>query len=97
MTNLSVADWVSLLDEMEAGLESFPPAVVAALPCDPGPLPPSLRDRAVGTLRRMAEIEATLDGQRAEIARELVGLSAARTAASANATPNVPHFLDTKA
>jgi hypothetical protein len=97
MTILSVAAWVALLDEMDAGLDSFPPATLAALPADPGPVPPGLADRAVRTLRRMAEVEATLDGQRAEIARELVGLSAARTAASANATPNVPHFLDARA
>jgi hypothetical protein len=93
---LSSARWAALLDEMEAGLDSFPPLVAAALPDDPGPLPPALAERAVRTLRRMAEVEAELQAQQAEIARELVGLAAARTAA-ANSAPAVPRFLDTKA
>ncbi len=93
------AAWTALLDEMEAALDSFPPLLVAtgALPDDPGPLPPALAGRAARTLRRMAEVEAELVAQQAEIARELVGLSAARTASAATATPNVPRFLDTKA
>jgi hypothetical protein len=94
---LSAAAWTGLLDEMEAGLDCFPPLVAGALPDDPGPLPPAVAERAVRTLRRMAEVEAELVAQQAEIARELVGLSAARTAAAATATPNVPRFLDTKA
>ena len=97
MTNLSVSAWMTLLDEMEAGLASFPPAVVEALPPDPGPVPPALLDRAVRTLRRMAEAEAKLEEHRSEIARELIGISAARTAAASSASPTVPHYLDTKA
>jgi hypothetical protein len=62
---------------MEAGLESFPPVAVVGLPADPGPIPGALVDRAVRTLRRMAEAEAELDDRRADIARELIGLAAA--------------------
>jgi hypothetical protein len=94
MTTLSAAAWATLLDEMEAGLESSPPVAAAPLPEDPGPLPLALAERAVRTLRRMSEVEAEIEAQQAEIARELVGLSAAKAAA---ATPNVPRFLDTKA
>jgi hypothetical protein len=93
---LSAAGWAALLDEMEAGLDSFPPVVAAALPDDPGPLPPALARRAVRTLRRMAEVEAELEAHQADIARELVGLAAAKTAA-ANSAPAIPRFLDTKA
>lgn len=89
--------WTELLDAMESGLEAFPPVVIDQLPSDVGPLPPALQDRAVRLLRRMAEAEAELQAQQAEIARELVGLSAARTASAATAAPNVPHFLDTRA
>jgi hypothetical protein len=45
----------------------------------------------------MAEVEAALQRQRAEIAGELATLSAARTAATANTAPAVPFFLDTRA
>jgi hypothetical protein len=94
---LSTAAWSALLDEMEAGLAAFPPVVVATLPHDPGPVPAALFDRAVRILSRTAEAEANLEEHRAEIARELVGLSAARTAGASSASPSVPHFLDTKA
>lgn len=93
----SRSGWGALLDAMDAGLESFPPVVVEDLPGDPGPIPPALVERAVHTLRCMAEAEARLEEQRAQIARDLAGLSAARTAAAATATPNVPRFLDTRA
>lgn len=94
---LSVPEWTTLLDEMEAGLNAFPPAVVARLPDDPGPVPPALAERAVRTLRRMAEVEADLVAHQADIARELVGLSAAKTAATSTSTATVPRFLDTRA
>ena len=89
--------WKELLDAMEAGLDEFPPAVVDARPTAPGPVPAALQDRAVQLLCRMAEVEAELAGQQAEVAQELIGLSAARTASAATAAPNVPRFLDTRA
>jgi hypothetical protein len=92
-----VSDWASLLDAMEEGLDSFPPVLVGSLPDDPGPVPPALVDRGVRTLRRMAEVEAALKHHRAEIGRELAAVSAAHAAATTNAAPSVPHFLDTKA
>jgi len=92
-----VTDWSSLLDAMEDGLDAFPPVVVDALPADPGPVPPSLVDRAVRTLRRMAEAEAELERHRAEIGRQLVALSTARATAARTSPHPVPHFLDTKA
>jgi len=91
------SSWTELLDAMEAGLHAFPPAVVDSLPADLGPLPLALQDRAVQLLRRMADVEAEVAGQQAEVARELIGLSAARTAAAATTAPNVPRFLDTRA
>jgi len=89
--------WAALLDAMEAGLAEIPPVVVESLPSDPGPVPPGLQDRAVRLLRRMTEVEAELAGQQAEVARELIGLAAARTASGSTAAPNVPRFLDTRA
>ncbi len=89
--------WAQLLDSMEAGLAEFPPVAVESLPTDPGPVPPALQDRAVRLLRRMAEVEAELAGQQAEVARDLIGLSAARTASGSTAAPDVPRFLDTHA
>lgn len=89
------ASWAALLDAIDAGLEFSPPVVVDYLSAEPGPLPPALRDRAVSTFRRMAEAEAELAAQQAEIARELIGLSAARTASAATAAA-VPHFLDAR-
>lgn len=89
--------WTQLLDDMEAGLAESPPVALAPLPADPGPVPPALQDRAVHVLRRTAEAEAELVAQQAEIARELIGLSAARTASASTAAPNIPRFLDTRA
>jgi hypothetical protein len=97
-----VTDWAALLDAIEGGLESSPPAVVAvaALPA-PGPIPPALRPRARQALQRMAEVQATLERRRDDIGRELVALSAARAAqarmAAAGAGKPVPHFLDRRA
>lgn len=90
-------DWAALLDAMEAGLTEVPPVVVESLPSDPGPVPPVLQDRAVQLLRRMTEVESELAGQQAEVARELIGLAAARTASASTAAPNIPRFLDTRA
>ncbi len=58
-----------------------------------GPLTATFGARAAATVQRMAENEATLEQEKAGIARELIGLAAARTAAS-SATPNMPWFLD---
>ena len=94
-----MTDWASLLDAMDAGLDSFPPVVIdaAALPADPGPVPPALLARAHRTLHRMTEVTTALEHHRAEIGRDLTALSAANTAAAANAAQSTPHFLDTKA
>lgn len=92
-----MTDWVALFDSIEDGLDSFPPVLVDVLPVDPGPVPPGLVERALSTLQRMAEVEATLENQRAEIGRELVALSAVKANAARTSAPPVPHFLDTKA
>ena len=89
--------WPTLLDAIDEGLRSFPPVLLDNLPMDLGPLPPLLAARAARTLRRMAEVEAALERDRAELARELAALSAAKAVAAGNAAPPVPHFLDTKA
>jgi len=97
-----MTDWAALLDAMESGLESFPPAAVdvAALPA-PGPIPAALRPRALQALQRMAEVQATVERHRDEVGRELVALTAARAAqarlAAAGAGKPVPHFLDRRA
>ena len=97
-----MSDWAALLDAMEDGLESFPPAVVdfAALPA-PGPIPPGLRRRALQALQRMGEVQAALERRREDIGRELVALTAARAAqarlAAAGTGKPVPHFLDRRA
>jgi hypothetical protein len=91
------ARWTALLDAMEVGLELSPPVPVRTLPADPGPLPPALHDRATELLRRMAEAEAELAGRQAEVARQLTGLSAARTASGNAGDRNVPRFLDARA
>jgi|GEM_PF-4659921 len=95
-------DWAALLDAMEQGLESFPPAVVDAVAlAPPGPIPDALRPRARQALQRMAEVQATMERQRDEIGRELVALTAARAAqarlAATGAGKPVPHFLDRRA
>lgn len=85
--------WPALLDAIDEGLTSWPPVLVDFAPADYGPLPLVLAGRAAGTLQRMAEAEAVLERSRAEIARELTALSAAKAAATAP----VPRFLDTRA
>jgi hypothetical protein len=45
----------------------------------------------------MAELVATMEQQRADVAAELIALSAARAAATASPARSVPHFLDTRA
>ena len=89
--------WTALLHSIEDGLATFPPVLVEVLPLDAGPVPPALVERAVSTLARMAEAEATLERQRAEIGRELVGLAALKANVARAATSPVPRFLDTRA
>jgi hypothetical protein len=91
-----MTDWAALLDVIDAGLQASPPAFLDALPADLGPIPPVLAARAAGTLARMAEVEAALEQERAEIARELSALAAVKAPSNGSASP-VPHFLDTKA
>jgi hypothetical protein len=93
--------WTALLDALEDGLSADPPVLFDVLPSDAGPIPPALADRARLALRRMAEIEAGLEGRRAEIGRELVALAAARSArarpSAAPAGKPAAYFLDTRA
>jgi hypothetical protein len=91
-----MTDWVGLLDAMDQGLSSFPPVLLDAMPRDPSPIPPGLASRATRTLQRMAEVQAALEDEQAEIDRELVAL-AGQKAAAIPAGSSVPHFLDTKA
>jgi len=92
-----MTDWTALLDAIDEGLTSSPPALVDFAPADFGPLPPALGARAAATLQRMAETEAALEQEQAATARELVGLATARTAAASTAAPNAPRFLDRRA
>lgn len=94
-----MTDWPALLDAMDDGLAAFPPTVVDLehLAADLGPLPAPLRERAEATLRRMAEVEAVLDRERADLARELAALSALKATTPQPGASSVPNFLDTKA
>jgi hypothetical protein len=92
-----MTDWVALLDAMDQGLGSFPPVLLDPLPDDPGPIPPGLAHRVTHTLRRMAEVQAALEHEQADIARELAALAALKAAAPQAAASSVPQFLDTKA
>lgn len=90
--------WAGVLDALERGLESFPPAVVAVPAL--GPIPPALRPRARRALQRMGEVQATLERRRDDIGRELVALTAARAAQAriaARGGKPVPQFLDRRA
>jgi hypothetical protein len=89
--------WAALLDRLDDGLGSTPPVLLDALPGDLGPIPPALGPRAVHTLARMTELVASMEQQRADVAAELIALSAARAAATANTARSVPHFLDARA
>ena len=92
-----MTDWAALLDAIDAGLDEFPPVLLDELPGHPGPVPPALVDRAERTLRRMAEVEAALQRDLLDLARELTALSSAGRTGSAGTTPPVPHFLDARA
>ena len=92
-----MTDWPALLDVMDQGLSSFPPVLLDALPTGPGPIPPRLAGRAARTLQRMAEVQAALEHEQADIARELAALSALKAAAPKAAASSIPQFLDTKA
>jgi hypothetical protein len=92
-----MTDWPALLDAIDDGLTSSPPVLLDFAPADVGPLPAGLAGRAAATLRRMAEVEATLERDRAELARELAALSAVKASAAATAASTVPQFLDTRA
>jgi hypothetical protein len=85
--------WTELLDAIDEGLTSSPPVLVDFEPSDVGPLPPALAPRASATLQRMTGVEAVLERERVELARELAALSAAKSSPAAS----VPRFLDTKA
>ena len=92
-----MTDWPTLLDAVDDGLAAFPPVLLGLehLAADLGPLPVALAARAEATLRRMAEVEAALDQERSDLARELAALTALK--ATAPAASSVPTFLDTKA
>ena len=94
-----MTDWPALFDAMDDGLTAFPPVLLDLehLSSDLGPLPASLATRAEGTLRRMAEVEAALDRERSDLARELAALSALKATTPQSGAPPVPNFLDTKA
>jgi len=91
--------WAALLDAMDAGLQSVPPVLVDLdeFAAGLGPLPVPMAARAAATLHRMAEVEATLERDRAELGRELAALTALAATAPAAVAATVPHFLDTKA
>ena len=74
-------------------LTSSPPVLVDFAPSDFGPVPVALAGRAAATLQRMTEVESLLERERAELARELAALSAAKSSPAAS----VPRFLDTRA
>lgn len=92
-------DWPSLLDAVDEGLAAFPPVLIdfERLAADLGPLPPSLAERAQATLQRMAEVEARLEEERSDIARELAALSGLKAATTQSGAASVPNFLDTRA
>ena len=87
-----MTDWKSLLDAMDAGLNSFPPVVLeaATLPVASDPVPAALVARADQTLHRMAEATTTLEHHRAEIGRELTALSAANATIAARPPDRPP-------
>jgi hypothetical protein len=89
-----MTDWFALLDAIDQGLDEFPPVLLDDLPPDPGPVPPALAERAARTLQRMRDVEAALEHERSQLARDLSALKASTTA---TAGAPVPHFLDTKA
>ncbi len=96
-------NWKDVLDALEAEVEAASRAEGEATgeapafvpPPDLGPVPPALVERATSLLQRMYEVQEGLERRRAEVARELSAVSAARHTAPA-ARP-VPHFLDTTA
>lgn len=94
-----MTDWPALLDAVDDGLAAFPPVLLDLEPLAAGlgPLPAPLAERAEATLRRMAEVEAVLDRERAGLARELAALSALKATTPQTGGPSVPNFLDTKA
>lgn len=94
-----MTDWPALLDAMDDGLAAFPPVLLDLehLVADLDPLPAPLAERAKDTLRRMAEVEAVLDRERSDLARELAALSALKATTPQSGAPPVPNFLDTKA
>ena len=94
-----MTDWHGLLDAMDEGLVAFPPVLLDLEPLAAGlgALPAALVGRAEATLRRMAEVEAVLDRERADLARELAALSTLKATSSQTGAPPVPNFLDTKA
>ena len=93
-----MTDWPALLDAMDEGLAAFPPVLVDVehLAAGLGPLPAPLAERAEATLRRMTEVEAVLEQEHSDLARELAALSALKASPHAGAPP-VPNFIDTKA
>jgi hypothetical protein len=94
-----MTEWPALLDAVDDGLAAFPPVLLDLehLAADLGPLPAALAERAEATLRRMAEVEAWLDRERSDLARELAAISALKATSHQTGTPPVPNFLDTKA
>ena len=94
-----MTDWPALLDAMDDGLAAFPPVLLDLehLAADLGPPPAPLAERAEAILRRMAEVEAVLDRERSDLARELAALSALKATTPQTGAPPVPNFLDTKA
>lgn len=94
--------WIATLDQLEAGIERFEAELDAGEigevelwvpPADLGPLPESLRQRAVSLTWRMTAMEQRARDRRAVLQRELDDLGRRRGAGAAYAAagPNTTH------
>ena len=94
-----MTDWPALLDAVDDGLTAFPPVLLdlEQLAAGLGPLPAPLKGRVESTLRRMAEVEAVLEQERSDLARQLAALAALKATTPQSGAPSIPNFLDTKA
>jgi hypothetical protein len=99
MPDVPERSWSAVLDALERHADRALAGATMSdldLPDDLGPIPDSLRDRALDVLRLMSDVEGALAHRRDDVARELTAVRSSRPAGPGmfDATAHTGRVLD---